>query len=172
MDHSNHLAMSHDPVLVIISWAVAVLAAFAALNTLDRLRKSSEHRAAWLWSGAVAFGLGVWAMHFTAMSAMSLGMTVSYDPALTARMAPSLARVAGPGALRSMPPGLAAEDFAYFSSAVPGVFFNVGVTAPGTNPREAPSNHSPRFRVDESGLLPGLRAMLHMVADYTGSGVA
>lgn len=84
MDHSNHLAMSHDPVLVIISWAVAVLAAFAALNTLDRLRKSSEHRAAWLWSGAVAFGLGVWAMHFTAMSAMSLGMTVSYDPALTA----------------------------------------------------------------------------------------
>ena len=98
--------------------------------------------------------------------------SMANDPALTARMAPSLARVAGQGALRSMPPGLAAEDFAYFSSAVPGVFFNVGVTAPGTNPREAPSNHSPRFRVDESGLLPGLRAMLHMVADYTGSGVA
>ena len=36
--------------------------------------------------------------------------------------------------------------------------------------RAAP-NHSPRFRVDEAGLLPGLRAMLHLVADYTGSAV-
>ncbi|MBI0534234.1 amidohydrolase [Roseomonas sp. KE2513] len=98
--------------------------------------------------------------------------SMANDPALTQRMAPSLARVAGEGALRMMPPGLAAEDFAYFSRTVPGVFFNVGVTAPGLDPRQVPTNHSPRFRVDESGLLPGLRAMLHMVADYTGSGVA
>ena len=37
---------------------------------------------------------------------------------------------------------------------------------------KAAPNHSPFFRVDESGLLPGLRAMLHLAADYTGSGVA
>ena len=98
--------------------------------------------------------------------------SMANDPALVQRMAPSLARVAGPGALRTMPPGLAAEDFAYFSRTVPGVFFNVGVTAPDLDPRQVPTNHSPRFRVDESGLLPGLRAMLHMVADYTGSGAA
>ncbi|MCR0982787.1 amidohydrolase [Roseomonas populi] len=94
------------------------------------------------------------------------------DPALTARMAPSLARVVAAGELRLMPPGMAAEDFSYFSRSVPGLFFNVGVTAPGLDPREVPTNHSPRFRVDKSGLLPGLRAMLHLVADYTSSGAA
>ena len=43
---------------------------------------------------------------------------------------------------------------------------------PGVEPRGAPTNHSPRFRVDEAGMLPGLRAMLHLVADHSGSGVA
>jgi len=55
---------------------------------------------------------------------------------------------------------------------VPGFYFFVGVTAPGVEPRGAPTNHSPRFRVDEAGMLPGLRAMLHLVADHSGSGVA
>ena len=27
-------------------------------------------------------------------------------------------------------------------------------------------NHSPRFRMDESGLLTGLRAMVHVSFDY------
>lgn len=84
MDHSNHLAMSHDPTLVAVSWAVAFFAAFAALNTLDRLRESARHRNMWLWGGAVAFGFGVWAMHFTAMTAMSIGRFVTYEPGLTA----------------------------------------------------------------------------------------
>ena len=39
----------------------------------------------------------------------------------------------------------------------------------GEDPARAAPNHSPFFRVDESGLLPGLRAMLHLTADYTGS---
>ena len=84
MNHSNHLAMSHDPILVILSWTVAIFAAFAALNTLDRLRLSSAHRGAWLLGGSVAFGFGVWAMHFTAMTAMSVDRLITYDPALTA----------------------------------------------------------------------------------------
>ena len=52
---------------------------------------------------------------------------------------------------------------------MPGLFFWVGVTPPGEDPARAAPNHSPRLRVDEAGLLPGLRAMLHLVADYTGS---
>ncbi len=79
MDHTNHLAMSHDPILVVISWAVAILAASAALTTLDLLRNSSSHRTAWLLGGATVFGLGTWAMHFIAMRAMSLGIAVDYD---------------------------------------------------------------------------------------------
>ena len=97
--------------------------------------------------------------------------TTVNDPALTERMVPTLARVAG-DMLRVTPPATAAEDFSYFSRAVPGVFFNVGITAPDADLRTAAPNHSPRFRVDEAGMLVGLRAMLHMVADYTGSAAA
>ena len=64
---------------------------------------------------------------------------------------------------------MASEDFSYFAQAAPGLFFWVGITPPGEDPARAAPNHSPRFRVDEAGLLPGLRAMLHLVADYTGS---
>ena len=67
---------------------------------------------------------------------------------------------------------MASEDFSYFAQQAPGFFFWVGITAPGEDPAQAAPNHSPRFRVDEAGLLTGLRAMLHLVADATGSGAA
>lgn len=97
--------------------------------------------------------------------------TTVNDPGLTERMAPSLARVTGPQALRQGPRIMASEDFSYFAQAAPGLFFWVGITPPGEDPARVAPNHSPRFRVDEAGLLPGLRAMLHLVADYTGSAV-
>ncbi len=96
----------------------------------------------------------------------------SNDPALTERMLPSLARAAGEGRLRLSQRSMAAEDFSYFAREVPGLFFWVGITPPGDDLRATPPNHSPRFRVDESGLLPGLRGTLHLVADFTGSGHA
>jgi hypothetical protein len=37
---------------------------------------------------------------------------------------------------------------------------------------DAAPNHSPLWMVDERGLLPGLRSLLHAVVDYTGSGAA
>ncbi len=98
--------------------------------------------------------------------------TLVNDPALTERMAPSLARVTGTDRLRPNPRATGAEDFSFLAQRVPGLFFFVGVTPQGVDPRTTPTNHSPRFRVDESGLLPGLRAMLHLAADYTGSGAA
>ncbi|MDO9707105.1 amidohydrolase [Paracraurococcus lichenis] len=94
------------------------------------------------------------------------------DPNLTERMLPSLARVAGEGRLRGMQRSMAGEDFSYFSQAAPGLFFNLGATGPGIDPRTAPTNHSPRFRVDDSGLVQGVRALTHLVVDATGSGAA
>src|SRR5580658_2764622 len=91
------------------------------------------------------------------------------DIALTDRMLPSLARAAGDGRLRLTQRSMAAEDFSYFAREAPGLFFWVGVTPPGEDPRAAAPNHSPRFRVDETGLLPGLRGTLHLVADFTAS---
>jgi amidohydrolase len=89
------------------------------------------------------------------------------DEALVDRMAPSLVRVAGDKA-QVAERSSAGEDFSYFAQKAPGMFFFVGITPPGVE-KPAP-NHSPRFQVDESGLMTGLRAMLHIVADYTGSG--
>jgi amidohydrolase len=94
------------------------------------------------------------------------------DSGLADRMAPSLARVAGSERLRVNPRHTASEDFSYFAQQAPGLFFWVGVTPPGVDPARAAPNHSPRFAVDEAGLLVGLRAMLHLVADHTESGRA
>jgi len=88
------------------------------------------------------------------------------DAAMVERMAPSLVRVAGENA-RVMDRISGGEDFSFFAQKAPGLFFTVGIAPPGT--RGAP-NHSPRFQVDESGLITGLRAMLHLAADFTGSG--
>ena len=89
------------------------------------------------------------------------------NPALTERMAPSLARVGGANGVQLLAPTMAAEDFSFFADTVPGMFFRVGATTPGTDPRTAPPNHSPRFHVDDSAMLQGLRATLHIVADYS-----
>ena len=47
---------------------------------------------------------------------------------------------------------------------------NVGIAR--VDDKNPASNHSPRFQVDEAGLIYGLRAMLHIIADFTGSGTA
>jgi amidohydrolase len=67
---------------------------------------------------------------------------------------------------------MATEDFSYFAQQAPGLFFWIGITPSDQDPRRAAPNHSPLFKVDETGLLVGLRSMLHLVADYTGSGAA
>ena len=88
------------------------------------------------------------------------------DERLTRRMLPSLERVAGAGKVAEMAYVTGAEDFAYYGLQVPALFFFVGVTPPGTDPAQAPSNHSPLFYLDEGGLPIGVRAMLGVAVDY------
>ena len=90
------------------------------------------------------------------------------DPALTARVRPSLVRAAGEGNVIEMPLVTVAEDFAQFANEVPGVYFFVGSTAKGTDPAKAPINHSPQFLLDEASLDVGVRAMLQVALDYLG----
>lgn len=99
------------------------------------------------------------------------GNPVTYnDPALTTRVLPSLQAVAGTDKVVEMPLITGAEDFSWFAKQVPSVFFFVGATAPGTDPLTAPSNHSPLFKLDESALDLGLRAMLQASLDYLDAG--
>jgi amidohydrolase len=88
------------------------------------------------------------------------------DPSLTQRMLPSLQRVAGQNNVRTIGLQTTAEDFAFFGSKVPSLFFWVGITPPDRDPQTAPFNHSPLFFVDESGMALGTRAMLAVAVDY------
>ena len=92
------------------------------------------------------------------------------DPALTARMVPSLAKVAGADNTVEMDLNMGAEDFSLYAREVPGFFFFVGVTPRGQDPLKAPSNHSPEFFLDEEALRVGTRAMLQVVLDHQRGG--
>jgi amidohydrolase len=103
----------------------------------------------------------------TAQVTIEPGYPVTYnDPALTERMAPTLRQVAGVGAVLPAVPQTTAEDFSRYEQKVPGVFFFLGITPPGTDPRTVAPNHSPRFFVDEAALGVGVRALAHLAVDY------
>jgi amidohydrolase len=88
------------------------------------------------------------------------------NPALTEQMGPTLRRVAGEGNYGLQPKSTASEDFSFYQEKVPGMFFYLGVTPKGTDVEKAAPNHSPRFYVDESGLINGVRALSNLTVDY------
>ncbi|WP_029923470.1 amidohydrolase [Nevskia soli] len=87
------------------------------------------------------------------------------DPKLTARMLPTLRRVGGAGLVES-PVIMGAEDFSFYQQQIPGLFVFVGVRKPGASLDEYAPNHSPRFKVDESGLKLGVRTLANLTVDY------
>jgi diguanylate cyclase len=71
--------------LILVSIAVAILASYTALTLALRIRSSSGSAAgAWLLGGGLAMGIGIWAMHFVGMLALSLPLAISYDVWITA----------------------------------------------------------------------------------------
>src|SRR5690606_37188742 len=59
-----------------------------------------------------------------------------------------------------------AEDFSYLAQEVPGLFFFLGISPADSDYKNAPSNHSPHFYIDEPALLNGVRAFVQLVQDY------
>ena len=71
---------AHDPVLVLLSFIVACLASYAALQLSSRVVVARGWpRAAWLAWSAVTMGVGIWSMHFIAMLAVRIGIPIGYD---------------------------------------------------------------------------------------------
>jgi amidohydrolase len=87
------------------------------------------------------------------------------DPALTGRMRPTLQRVAG-DKLLEVAPILGGEDFSFFAQEIPGLYLFLGGRPPAVPAEGFPSNHSPRFMIDESVLGLGVRTLAHLAADY------
>jgi len=95
------------------------------------------------------------------------GNPITYnDPALTARMLPTLKRVAAGRFDPNAPVSTTSEDFSQYQRKVPGVFFHLGVAPKGADPTKVEPNHSPRFFVDESALVTGVRALASLAVDY------
>ena len=88
------------------------------------------------------------------------------DAQLTEAMLPTLERVAGAKQVTMTPKVTGSEDFSFFQQVVPGLFFFVGVTPAGQDPRGAAPNHSPLFRIDEAGLALGVRALAQVACDF------
>ena len=92
------------------------------------------------------------------------------DPALTARMLPTLQAVAGPGHVREIKAVTGAEDFSFYQEKVPGLFLFVGGMSKGQDPTTAADHHTAGFRIDESGLTLGVKTLATLAADYLTAG--
>ena len=87
MDHTaatptdaTSLPHAYSPLLVLLSIAIAILAAYAALDLAGRTSASEGRvRLIWIGAGAFALGLGIWSMHYVGMLALTLPVRVLYD---------------------------------------------------------------------------------------------
>lgn len=92
------------------------------------------------------------------------------DPALYDKMRPTLRRIAPSGRDSVGDQSTTAEDFSRYQQKIPGLFVFLGVTPPGTDPKQAGANHSPRFFADEAALPTGVKLLTAMALDYLSLG--
>ncbi len=70
---------SYSAGLVALSVVLAVCASYAALDLAQRVSSTKGRaRAIWLFAGATAMGVGIWAMHYVGMLALTMPMPVYY----------------------------------------------------------------------------------------------
>ena len=121
-------------------------------DILDRIRRTAENIA--LGSGATA-----------EVTVVPEGYVPSIynDPKLLARMLPTLKRVAAPDHLIELPLLPFPDDFAFYQEKIPGLFVILGARAAGDG---FIPNHSPKFHIDESSILVGVRTLGHLTVDY------
>jgi len=88
------------------------------------------------------------------------------DPELYNEMLPSLERAIGQQNVNFMDAVTGAEDFSYFQEKVPGLYFFIGGTKIGEDPKLAAPHHTPDFYVDDSAMVTGLKSMTSLTLDY------
>ena len=86
------------------------------------------------------------------------------DPVLTDQMLPSLQAAAGADNVILRKATTGGEDFSYFQELVPGVYFFLGGMTPGTT--ESFPHHTPDFKIDDSGMLLGVKTFTQLTLDY------
>lgn len=71
--------------LVLLSYVIATMAAYVALDLAGRIRMTTNRivQFCWLIGGAFAMGMGIWSMHFVGMLAFMMPMPMYFSPFLT-----------------------------------------------------------------------------------------
>ena len=87
------------------------------------------------------------------------------DESLVRDFSSSLMEAANGDFYQARVPRTGAEDFSFYAQQVPGLFFFLGVNAPGVE--DSPTNHSPYFYVDDSALTNGVKAFVNLVEDFS-----
>tara|TARA_B100000315_G_scaffold260365_1_gene321172 strand:- start:2029 stop:4026 length:1998 start_codon:yes stop_codon:yes gene_type:complete len=84
-DLGTALPGTYNLFLVTLSVVIACLAAYAALGLSGRIQAAerTNEKRIWLAAGAMAMGIGVWAMHFVGMLAFKLPVAIAYDVGIT-----------------------------------------------------------------------------------------
>lgn len=82
--HADGLHVAHSPGYVLLSYLLAAIGSYTALDLVEWLRRCKK-RGTWLWhlAAAAAMGGSIWAMHFTGMLGVRIGVPMGFDPWLT-----------------------------------------------------------------------------------------
>lgn len=83
---ANQMLGAYDARLVCLSYIVAVIASYIALDVTGRIRDVGNSKLTttlWLLGGSFAMGAGIWSMHFIGMLAFSMDMPAIYDTSWT-----------------------------------------------------------------------------------------
>jgi amidohydrolase len=133
------------------------------IRTFDTAVRADIHQRVRRTAESIAQSAGATAL--VVIDTSSAAVTYN-DPALMEKTLPSLRAAAGASHVVLAQPITPAEDFSRYQQRIPGVFFFLGITPPGTDPAKAAPNHSPRFFVDEAALPVGVKALAHVAVDY------
>ncbi|NKF23289.1 MHYT domain-containing protein [Solimonas marina] len=81
--NSAFLTGQYNIGLVVLSYLIAVLASYSAVDLSNRIFRNPERQSLWIALGAIAMGCGIWSMHFIGMQAFSLPIAMRYDLGVT-----------------------------------------------------------------------------------------
>jgi amidohydrolase len=86
------------------------------------------------------------------------------DPELTTKAISTLKMVAGADKVLGMKAVTGGEDFSFFQEKIPGVYFFLGGMTPGNS--EPFPHHTPDFKIDDAGMLLGVKSLSQLALDY------
>ena len=109
----------------------------------------------------------------TATVTISMGYpTTTNDPRWFPRATTVLRNALGDARVLESAPSMPAEDFSRYLERAPGLFFFLGITPKGKDPRTMPANHSPLNDIDEAAMPTGVKALSALAIDALTRGVS